>query len=237
MILLFGYAFDEHCGNRPVLISSQNFLPRLKAHLLPRVLERIRSESANPLSLTVEQAELKHVILRHDRLYAHKIIKFNYTTYDMRRDQDVLNPGTSHCNFMTLAQPDPSDPSDVHPFLYGRILGVFHVNVIYNGPGMINYNPQRFDFLWVRWYNLENSVSRKSKTTKPKASHRLNRLVFPSLDEEDSVGFLDPADVLRGCHIIPAFAQEERFSDSKEELSKCAREDRDWNVYYISRQV
>ena len=154
----------------------------------------------------------------------------------MRRDQDVLNPGSSHCNFMTLAQPDSCDPSDEHPFLYGRILGVFHVNVIYNGPGMIDYNPRRFDFLWVRWYDLVNLVSRKSKTTKPKGSHRLNRLVFPSLDEEDSVGFLDPADVLRGCHIIPAFAQEERFSDGQG-LSKCAHEGRDWNVYYISRQV
>jgi hypothetical protein len=237
MILPFGYAFDEHCGNGLVLISLQDFLPRLKAHLLPRVLERIRSESENPSSINVEQAELKHVILRHDRMYAHKIIKFNYTTYDMRRDQDVLNPTTSHCNFMTLAQPESSDLSDGHPFLYGQILGVFHVNVIYNGPGMIDYNPRRFDFLWVRWYDLENSVPRKSETTKPKASRRLNRLVFSSLDEEDSVGFLDPADVLRGCHIIPAFAQEKRFSDSQEELSKCAHEHRDWNVYYISRQV
>jgi hypothetical protein len=219
------------------LILLQDFLPRLKAHLLPRVLERIRSESENFSSLNVEQAELKHVILRHDRMYAHKIIKFNYTTYDMRRDQDVLNPGTSHCNFITLAQPDSSDPSDEHPFLYGRILGVFHANVIYNGPGMINYNPRRFDFLWVRWYDLEDSDPCKSKKAKRKTSHRLNRLVFPSLNEEGSVGFLDPIDVLRGCHVIPAFAHEKRFSDSKEELSKCACEDGDWNVYYISRQV
>ena len=83
MILPFRYAFDEHCGNGLVLISLQDFLPHLKAHLLPRVLEHIRSESENPSSINIEQAELKHVILRHDRMYAHKIIKFNYTTYDM----------------------------------------------------------------------------------------------------------------------------------------------------------
>ena len=138
---------------------------------------------------------------------------------------------------MTLAQPDPSDPSGVHPFLYSQILGVFHVNVIYNGPGMINYNPQCFDFLWVHWYDLEKSVLHKSKTTKPKAPLHLNHLVFPSLDKEDSVGFLDPADVLQGCHIIPAFAQEKHFSDINKELSKCACKDRDWNVYYILWQV
>jgi len=237
MTLPFGYAFHEHRGNELVVISLQDFLPRLKAHLLPCILEQIWSESENPLSIKVEQAELKHIILGHDRMYMHKIIMFNYMTYDMRWDQDVLNPGTSYCNFMALAQPDSTEPSDEHPFLYSQILGVFHVNVIYNGPGMTDYNPRRYDFLWVRWYDLENSVLHKSKTTKLKASHRLNHLVFPSLDEEDSVGFLDPADVLRGCHIIPAFAQKKCFSDSKEELSKCAHEDRDWNVYYIFWQV
>ena len=234
MILPLGYVFDEHCGNGPVLMPLQDFLPCLKTHLLPCILEHIRSESENSSSsISVEQAELKHVILWHNWMYAHKIIKFNYTTYNMRWDQDVLNPGTSHCNFMTLAQPDSNEPSDEHPFLYSQILGIFHVNVIYNSPRMIDYNPRCFDFLWVCWYDLENSVPRKSKTTKLKASHCLNCLVFPSLDEENSVGFLDPVDVLQGCHIIPAFAQEKCFSDS-EELSKCVHEDRDWNVYYIS---
>jgi hypothetical protein len=184
--------------------------------------------------MNVEQAEPKHVILRHDQMYLHKIIKFNYTTYDMRRDQDVINPGTSHCNFMALAQPELGEASDEHPFLYGRALSVFHVNVIYNGPGMIDYNPRRFDVLWVRWYDLENAPLHKSKATKPKLSHRLDRPVFPTLDGEDSLGFLDPANVLRGCHIIPAFSAGRRFLDS-EGLSKCAREDRDWNAYYVAR--
>jgi len=147
MTLPFGYAFHEHCGNELVVISLQDFLPHLKAHLLPRVLEQIWSESENPSTINVEQAELKHIILRHDRMYVHKIIMFNYTTYDMWWDQDVLNPGTSHCNFMALAQPDSTKPSDEHPFIHGQILGVFHINMIYNGPRMTDYNPWHYDFL------------------------------------------------------------------------------------------
>ena len=136
---------------------------------------------------------------------------------------------------MALSQPELGGAVDEHPFIYGRVLSVFHVNVVYNGPGMVDYNPRRFDVLWVRWYNLENPPLRKSKAANPKAPRRLDRLVFPPLDDKGSVAFLDPADVLRGCHIIPAFAEGKRCPDSDEVLSKCAREDRDWNAYYISR--
>lgn len=153
----------------------------------------------------------------------------------MRRDQDVLNPGNSHCNFMALAHPDSSEAADRHPFVYGRILSIFHVNVVYNGPGMIDYNPRRFNVLWVRWYDLDNPPLGKSKAIKAKVSSRLDRLVLPPLAEEPAIGFLDPGAVLRGCHIIPAFAEGKRSSDSEELLSKCAREDTDWVAYYVSR--
>jgi hypothetical protein len=36
-----------------------------------------------------------------------------------------------------------------HPFNYAQVLGVFHANVIYIGPGLANYQPQQMDFLWV----------------------------------------------------------------------------------------
>lgn len=170
-------------------------------------------------------------------MYAHKVIKFNYTTYDMRRDQDVLNPGTSHCNIMTLARRgagNEASESDEHPFLYARVLGIFHVNVVYNGPGMIDYNPQRFDFLWVRWYDLEE-LAVTGKGTKPKGSpFHLDRLAFPSLNAEGAIGFLDPANVLRSCHIIPAFSKGKRYLDGQG-LSKHARDSGDWKNYYVSR--
>jgi len=73
---------------------------------------------------------------------------------------------------------------------------------------MIDYNPRRFDFLWVRWYDLENTLPqcKRAASKLGVCSYRLDQLVFPPLDEEDSIGFLDPEDVLCASHIIPAFA-------------------------------
>ncbi|KAF7967387.1 hypothetical protein HWV62_34433 [Athelia sp. TMB] len=53
---------------------------------------------------------------------------------------------------------------------------------------------------------------------------------------QDSFGFLDPADVLRGCHIIPVFAKGKHHSSGKG-MSFCAKDSNDWNKYYINRFV
>lgn len=168
-------------------------------------------------------------------MYVHRIIRFNYTTYDIRRSQDVINPGTSHCNIMLLnkqaAELVDANDEDAHPFLYARIIGIYHANIIYTGPGMINYNPIRFNFLWVRWYqHIPN-----------KQPCQLDRLTFPDIADENAFGFVDPADVLRGCHIIPAFrpdadVDEEKGSTEPEWVeSKCAHSGDDSKTYYIGR--
>lgn len=172
------------------------------------------------------------VLFHKSRIYEHRIIRFNFTSYDMRRDQDIINPRTPHCNIMLLALSDgEAQPlAGAHPFLYGRVLKIFHANVVYKGPGMSDYTPRRLYFLWVRWYDLE-PVTRKGKSTTP---YELDRLVFPPVSRQGAFGFLDPSDVLRGCHIIPAFAKGRSFPDGKG-MSKWARDSDDWKGYYISR--
>jgi len=36
--------------------------------------------------------------------------------------------------------------------------------------------------------------------------HALDTVRFVPMADEDVFGFVDPADVLRGCHVIPSFA-------------------------------
>jgi len=57
---------------------------------------------------------------------------------------------------MLLANHSDASPKslDSHRFLYARVLGAYHANIIYTGPGMHDYNARRFDFLWVRWYEV-----------------------------------------------------------------------------------
>ncbi|EGN99376.1 hypothetical protein SERLA73DRAFT_28488, partial [Serpula lacrymans var. lacrymans S7.3] len=55
---------------------------------------------------------------------------FNYTTYDVHRVQDIINPRTSHCNVMLLSPCDDTGTQS-HPFCYVRVLGIYHANIVY----------------------------------------------------------------------------------------------------------
>jgi hypothetical protein len=165
------------------------------------------------------------MLIKHDRMYIHNIMRINFTTYDVRRSQESINPSTSHRNVMVLA----GDHNDSHPFAYARILGVYHVNIVYVGPGMKDYQPRRMEFLWVRWY-------RHMETNAGWSARRLDRLQFLPVVDDDAFGFLDPSDVLRSCHIVPAFSSGKVHVDERG-LSFCAGDSADWAGYYVNRLV
>lgn len=202
-------------------------------HLLPRVKALISKDnhsSAEHSSVTgapaPEVADHSRLLLKHDRMYLHNIFRINYTTYDVRRKQDTINPNTSHRDIMILA--DDDDDSN-HPFLYARVIGIFHINVVYTGGTMVDYHPRKVNVLWVRWFEHDTNVPVGSWSRS-----RLDRLRFPPMSHEDSFGFLDPADVVRGCHIIPAFATNRRYADGQG-ISHCAQDSGDWKGYVVNR--
>ena len=170
------------------------------------------------------------ILFKHDRIYRHNLFRINYTAYDVRRSQDVLNASTSHHNIMTLANTDDSDDArgHDHPFKYARVLGVFHANVLYVGRGMVDYQPRRMEFLWVRWYENSGVVPNGWKDDK------LDCIQFPPMAMHDSFGFVDPVDVLRGCHIVPRFKKGKLHPDGRG-LSRCAQDSEDWVQYYVNR--
>jgi hypothetical protein len=94
---------------------------------------------------------------------------------------------------------EENDSTLVDKFRYARVLGVYYANIVV-GPGMLDYQPRRIEFLWVRWY--ENVGMRSGWD-----AQKLDQLRFPSAANGDSYGFIDPNDVLRCCHIVPAFAK------------------------------
>ena len=65
------------------------------------------------------------------------------------------------------------------------------------GPSSRSAEPQKMDFLWVRWFgrDLDHRAGWKA--------WHLHRVGF---DEQDQFGFLDPNEVIRGVPLIPAFA-------------------------------
>lgn len=149
------------------------------------------------------------IFFQGDRIYGHKIFQLNYTTYDVCRAQDIVNPGTSHCNIMLLASSGPIHSTTDDPltcfqtnhFLYAKVIGIYHANMIYTGPGMLSYTPRRMDFLGVWWYEHQEG----------KTPARLDRLSFPPITTEEALGFVNPADVVRSCHIIPRFSKGKQY--------------------------
>lgn len=113
-----------------------------------------------------------------------------------------------------------------HTFRYARVLGVYHANVVYVGPGMTGYQPHRVDFLWVRWYRPIKYTGWDTL--------RLDHIQFPPICEDDAFGFVDPSDVVRGCHMIPAFIAGKAHADGKG-LSALACDSSDWVSYYVNR--
>ena len=176
----------------------------------------------------MKQKALNSIFIKDNRMYEHKLARFYHTTYDIQRAEDVINSRTSHQDIMLLS--DLQDHLD-HPFLYARVVGIYHVNVIYAGPGMLNYEPMRFDFLWVRWFHMETSPSNAGW-----AASRLDRVSFPAMAQVDAFEFVDPEQVLRACHMIPTFSEGRHYRDGVG-LSKIARDGQEWASYYVNRWV
>ena len=181
----------------------QNFILRLKAHLLPRVQALheadIFVDSPEP-SVTADAMDiealsmLNQVIFQRDQIYQHHILWVNYTTYDVCRAQDTINLHTDHRDIMLLLPLEST-----HPFLYAHVLGIFHANIIYTGQGVKDYLPRRMEFLWVCWFDLVNVLAGWEHTT-------LDHLRFVLITQDDAYRFVDPTNVIRGCHLIPAFS-------------------------------
>lgn len=207
----------------------QNFLPALKAHILERLSNHSQSTLATTVTPTGYQSQT--ILFKNDRLYVHNMFRINYTAYDVRRLQDTVNPSTSHNNVMVLnANATGCSTTDAVTFAYARILGVYHANVICTGPGMIDYQPRRVEFLWVRWYKTESHAENTW------SSRALDHINFPPVTSADAFGFVDPNCILRACHVIPVFCKGQKHSDGRG-LSKCGGDSSDYIQYYINRSV
>jgi len=146
--------------------------------------------------------------------------------YDVQHSQDVIGISTPRRDIMVLA--DSGNRDSAKPFWYTRVLGIFHFNTIYVGPGMANYQPHRLEFLWVQWFHNMDTIATGWQAQK------LDCVRFPSIFEDSSFGFLDPSEVLRGCHIVPAFVKGKLYLDNKG-LSHCTQDSSDWVEYYVNR--
>jgi hypothetical protein len=89
--------------------------------------------------------------------------------------------------------------------------------------------PQRLEVLWVRW--LAGLRGHKSGMKYA----RLPKVAFVEESDRDAFGFLDPGQVIRGAHLIPAFASGRGVSSLRhgESFARPGGELDDWEEYYV----
>lgn len=201
----------------------QDFLIKLKNH----ILHRIKAPGLATENEDYPPAERRSVIIQHNRIFRHKVLRINYTSYDIRRGQDSVNPRT-RANVMIPAfdlDPDTGESPSGHPYLYARILGVFHADVTLNEHlERRRVTTHTLEFLWVRWYRIDPTFKGGF------AARRLHRIQFIPEEDPDAFGFLDPDDIIRAVHIIPAFEH-----GTIEETSGYL--DEVWKYYYVNLYV
>lgn len=114
------------------------------------------------------------------------------------------------------------------PFLYARVLGVFHVIVTDKSQDIQHAAPTRVEFLWVRWFKMVSN------------SNGLPEVSYLPLTDRAALGFISPNDVVRACHVIPRFSQGRNIvldgrGKPKRAISFVEHAGGDWNFYYVNR--
>jgi hypothetical protein len=212
---------------------------KLKRHLFLRLQLRAsvgsgERQASSTSDLNIEESVLAEgatkVVIQGQRIFRHKLMYLNYTTYDLRQDQDIVNPSSSRRDVMFLGVSSADgEEADDHRHIYGRVLGIFHVNAMVADVGSDTRHWQRFDLLWIRWFKPLGPEQQWS-------SKRLDVLAFPPVSEPDSFSFADPEDALRACHITPRFSKG-ISKPSRCDRSVCADNRNDWREYFVNRCV
>ncbi|KIJ57965.1 hypothetical protein HYDPIDRAFT_34453 [Hydnomerulius pinastri MD-312] len=206
----------------------KDFRQNLETHLLLRLRGLLTFDDGTQFS----RKELNEVIIQFDRIFPHATARFNYTSYDVRREQDTINTNSQRCDIMVRAHEDSEDGSDPKRsrFWYARVLGVYHTKVFHGS----QRKPQRMEFLHVRWFGQDPEWD-----SGPGALQLECIGYIPYSDTNEfgaAFGIVDPKHVVRACHLVPAFS----LGLTTDLLPHSSARDcvqGDWINYYVMRDM
>jgi hypothetical protein len=168
----------------------------------------------------------RHITIVSDAIYQHKTLHLRYTAYDMLEDQDKIYQ-RRYPDIMVLSD------DDEHPYMYARILDLFHVNATNTGPNSIlppDDSGAMVQMAWVRWFKLDRRPG-------PSGFHSLR---YPSVSfyescSPDAFGFIHPDEIIRAVHLIPSFksGQTVQYLDGPSK-ARPEIEDRDWEHFNVN---
>jgi hypothetical protein len=149
--------------------------------------------TADDLQFSDEDRDLVGII--ENKIFEHKVLHVNYTTYDLRQEQDSVTLRT-HPDVMVLSQ---ETDEQRHPYWYAHVLRIFQVNIRDYGDRTGGEDIRRFDILFVHWFGRDPDLPSGF------GARQLPKVGFLHEDNPDAFGFLNPDDDIRGVHLIPSF--------------------------------
>ncbi|KAF8067519.1 hypothetical protein FPV67DRAFT_1416255, partial [Lyophyllum atratum] len=175
------YAFVNERHNGRLDPAKKEIIPKLQDHLPARLLSREFSGDEHDDFTDDDRNDVRII---GSALYSVKVIHVNYTTYDIRRASDTINP-RPHC-YITVRLPETGP--DAHQFRYAQVLGIFHGVVLHAGPRSCNPSKRlQMDFLWVHWLGVEPGHRSGRRHA------RLPKLGSVPDTDPCAFGFLDPS--------------------------------------------
>ncbi|KAJ3557384.1 hypothetical protein NP233_g11755 [Leucocoprinus birnbaumii] len=177
--------------------ATADFIPSLRRHLFMQIMgyggDRDEDE------ITADEAN--SIRFLDGNIYEHQRLRINYTTYDLRRNQDTINPRVRSDIMMLSPEFDKGDGT-FHPYWYARVIKICHMQIYFTGhPScpQASAGQRTMKFLFVRFFGLD-----KTHKYGWKAKH-YPMVGFLGSDDNAPFGFVNPRHVLRAVHIIPAF--------------------------------
>lgn len=112
----------------------------------------------------------------------------NYTTYNLQRGQDIIHPSAGKADILVYA-PDAVNSDYSYPWMYARVLGIYHANVI--PPGSVS--AQRVEFFHVHWLSTDGTIASGTSVW------HLEHIHFVPNDTGAFFGFVHPS---HAVHVI-----------------------------------
>ena len=203
----------------------------MKDHLLGRLLDR-DYEGDTYGNFTEEDRNT--VRISGEQIYRCRKMRINYTTYNVMRDGDIINLRM----YPDIMVKSPETGPHAQPYWYACVIGIFHAYILSTHPGVGRKMLYPMDFLWVRWFGMEPGRYHHGF----RHAH-LPKIGFIKSSDYHAFTFLDPSQVIRGVHLIPAFSETpERTSALLPVTKSVARilnpnEQDDWVNFYVNMQV
>ncbi|KAH9970811.1 hypothetical protein BJV74DRAFT_784066, partial [Russula compacta] len=184
--------FSTICNNKgdPTYYKS---LPKLQDHLLGQLMGCEFDSDMHKEFMDLDHNSIHFI---GNKIYSIQTCCIYYTSYNLQWQCDTV----SLCMHPDIMLRSPVTKEGAEPYWYARVIGIYHANIWAKNPEIPGgRNARCMDFLWVHWFGDEPGYHSSCRRA------HLPEISFLESTDNMAFSFVDPANVIHRCHLIPAF--------------------------------